>query len=119
MRNKRKPRLLNSESKKALEKENTLYYNLGIVVRWDDRKAALNVKKHGVTFEEAATVFYAASSLELEDSRHNEQRFIIIGFSKSLRLLTIVYAYRYEEEIRIISARKATTSEAKNYEERI
>lgn len=119
MKSKLKPNLLKLEPTNGLEKENTMYYILGMVVRWDTRKAELNFKKHGITFEEAATVFYADSTLELEDPRHNEQRFIIIGFSKQSRLLTVVYAYRYEDEIRIISARKATTNEAKKYEERV
>ena len=90
-----------------------------MIVLWDTRKAEHNFKKHGVTFQEAATVFYADSTLVLEDPRHNEQRFIIIGFSVQSRFLTVVYAYRYEDEIRIISARKATKNEVKKYEERI
>lgn len=119
MKNKLKPSVLNLEVLNGLEKENTLYYILGMVVKWDAKKAETNFKKHGVTFEEAATVLYADSTLELEDPRHDEQRFIIIGLSKKTRLLTVVYAYRYEDEIRIISARKATKNEAKKYEERI
>ena len=119
MKNKLKPNLLKLESKIELEIKNTMYYNLGIVVRWDTRKAELNFKKHGITFHEAATVFYADNSLEVEDPRHNEQRFIIIGFSMQSRFLTVVYSYRYEDEIRIISARKATKNEVKKYEERI
>lgn len=119
MKNKPKSNLLNLESVNGLEKENTMYYIVGMVVRWDTIKAELNFKKHGITFEEAATVFYADSTLELEDPRHDEQRFIVIGFSKQTRLLTVVYAYKHKDEIRIISARKATTNEAKKYEKRV
>lgn len=119
MKNKLKPNILDLKLLNELEKNNTMYYILGMVVLWDQKKAKTNLKKHGVTFEEAATVLFAENTLELEDPRHDEQRFIIIGFSKKTRLLTVVYAYRYEDEIRIISARKATKNEAKKYEERI
>lgn len=88
-------------------------------VEWDFNKAEKNLKKHGVSFEEAQTVLFAESSIELEDRSHSERRFVIIGFSKQTRLLTVVYAYRDEDKIRIISARKATKNEAKQYEERI
>ena len=96
-----------------------MYYNQGIVISWYNEKAILNIKKHGVSFEEAATVFFTNTTLELEDYRQNERRFILIGFSQHPRLLTVVYAYRFEDEIRIISARKATSKEEKQYEERI
>lgn len=119
MKNKLKPNVLNLESINGLEKLNTMYYILGMIVRWDLKKADANFKKHGVSFEEAASLFYADNTLELEDNRHSEQRFIVIGFSVHTRLLTVVYAYRFEDEIRIISARKATKNEAKKYEERI
>lgn len=71
MKNKFKSNQLKLASTDRLEKENTMYYNLGIVVRWDTKKAELNVKKHGITFEEAATVLFADCTLELEDPRHN------------------------------------------------
>lgn len=96
-----------------------MYYIVGRVVTWHFQKALANLKKHGVSFEEASTVLFADSTIELEDRRHNEQRFILIGFSARVRLLTVVYAYRYEDEIRIISARKATKNEAHTYEKRI
>lgn len=119
MKNKLKTSIFNLESLGGLEKENTMYYNVGMIVLWSDDKAAANLKKHGVAFEEAATVLFAENTIEIEDSRHSEQRFIIIGFSMCPRLLTVVYAYRSEDEIRIISARKATKNEAVKYEERI
>ena len=119
MKNKLKPNSLNLVFSNELENKNTLYYNLDTVVCWNNTKAESNFKKHGVTFEEAATVFYAGRTLELEDLRHNEQRFIIIGFSVTKRILTVVYAYKFEDEVRIISARRATKNEVKKYEERI
>lgn len=119
MKNKFKPNISNLNDSNDLEKKNTLYYNVGTVIRWNDKKAQVNLKKHGVSFEEAATVLFADNTIELEDVRHNEQRFIVIGFSTHPRLLTVVYAYKHEDEIRIISARKATKNEAKKYEERI
>ncbi|WP_347358093.1 BrnT family toxin [Bdellovibrio sp.] len=119
MQNKRKSYPRNLGPLNSLEIKNTMYYNVGVVVRWDERKAATNLKKHGISFDEASTVLFATDTIELEDLRHNEQRFIVIGFSIRTRLLTVVYAYRDEDEIRIISARKATKNEAKVYEERI
>ncbi len=119
MKNKPKPNLLRSESIIELEKENTMYYIVGIVIQWDTKKAEANLKKHSVSFEEAATVISSENTLEIEDFRHTEQRFIIVGFSSLTRLLTVVYAYKHEDEIRIISARKATKTEEKKYEERI
>ena len=90
-----------------------------MVIVWDEKKAALNFKKHGITFEEAQTVFFVSASITIEDNRHNEDRFVTIAFSKKLNLLVVVYTYRDEDEIRIISARKATKKETKIYEERI
>ena len=90
-----------------------------MIVEWDLRKAEVNLKKHGISFEEAQSVLFAEASIELEDRSHSEVRFIIIGFSKLTRLLTVVYAYKDEDKIRIISARKATKKEAHQYEKRI
>lgn len=119
MRNKLKTSIFNLESLGGLELENTMYYNVSMIVLWNDHKAAANFKKHGVAFDEAATVLFAENTILIDDSRHSEQRFIVIGFSVRTRLLTVVYAYRYEDEIRIISARKATKNEVEKYEERI
>lgn len=119
MKNKLKLNISNLNDLNSLENKNTLYYNVGIVIRWNDKKAEANLKKHKVSFEEAATVLFTENTVELEDIRHNEQRFIIIGFSARTRLLTVVYAYVHENEVRIISARNATKNEGKKYEERI
>lgn len=90
-----------------------------MIVIWDQIKAKTNYKKHGVSFEEAQTVLESDQQLILEDHDHNEERFIALGFSKKLNLLVVVYCYRLTDVVRIISARKATKSERKIYEERI
>lgn len=85
---------------------------------WDDRKERGNQKKHGVTFSEAVTVFADENARLKHDTAHStgEDRFILLGFSAKLRLLVVVHADRHDEhEIRIISARKATRSEGKQY----
>ena len=85
---------------------------------WDDRKERDNRRKHGVSFEEAVTAF-ADENARLKhdpDHSHDEDRFILLGFSAKLRLLVVVHAYRQDEkEIRIISARKAVPNERKQY----
>ena len=92
-----------------------------IRVEWDSRKAASNEKKHGISFEEAQSVFFDEQALLLEDPqpRHEEERFILLGLSASLRLLVVVHALRERDVIRIISARKATRKETREYEIRL
>ncbi len=85
---------------------------------WDDKKSKINIKKHGISFDEAKTVFFDANARVIsdQDSLNNEDRFVILGLSYTLRLLTICHCYRENEEIiRIISARKATQKESKTY----
>lgn len=85
---------------------------------WDESKAAGNIKKHGVSFEEARTVFYDEKARLINDPDHseNEDRFILLGLSSSLRVMIVCHCYRSEGNvIRIISARKATTQESKAY----
>ena len=85
---------------------------------WDDRKAAANDKKHGVSFEEARTVFFDERARLIDDPGHSEdeERFILLGLSSTLRLLVVCHCYRSEGNIiRIISARKATARESKSY----
>lgn len=85
-------------------------------ILWDDNKAAINLKKHRVMFDEAATCLLDPMALVIEDpDAVGEQRFILIGMSSKPRLLTVCYTVRYEETIRIISARKPTGNEEKNY----
>jgi len=86
--------------------------------RWDPRKAKRNLKKHGVTFEEARSVFFDESAIEFFDQPHSGEgdRFLLLGLSAHARLLLVCHCYREEEGIiRIISARKATKSESKHY----
>lgn len=87
---------------------------------WDNQKAALNKKKHGVSFEEAQTVFYDDHALEFFDPDHSESedRFIMLGMSFRASILVVCHCVREEGSvIRIISARKATKYETKNYRE--
>ncbi len=88
---------------------------------WDPRKDRLNHKKHGVAFGEAETVFLDERGLFMADPQHSaeEDRFILLGLSASLRLLLVCHCYRETDEvIRIISARKATSSERAQYRDR-
>jgi len=85
---------------------------------WDTNKNLSNIEKHGISFKEAATVFSDDNSNIIEDEKHSddEQRFKVVGFSKNTRLLTICHCYRESDTvIRIISARRATKSEIKDY----
>ena len=88
---------------------------------WDDGKNTLNKRKHGISFEEGLTVFADEQALLLPDPDHSteEDRFLLMGFSSSLRILVVCHCYRREEEIiRIISARKATKPERSDYTKR-
>jgi len=83
---------------------------------WDARKAAANHRKHGVTFEEATTVFADPLALIVGDPMHAD-RAVIIGESALRRTLVTVFAERSASETRIISARRATRNERRRYEE--
>jgi uncharacterized DUF497 family protein len=91
---------------------------MSVIVEWDLNKARQNIKKHGVSFDEAATVFTDPLSLTIDDPLHSdtEERLIIVGESARRRLLVVVHIDA-GERIRIISARVATTHERKDYEE--
>jgi uncharacterized DUF497 family protein len=81
---------------------------------WDDRKAAKNLKKHGVSFEDASTVFFDENAKEYFDPDHSadEDRFLMLGFDCRLRLLVVSYCFDSQgRQVRIISARKATAKE--------
>ncbi len=85
---------------------------------WDKNKAILNKRKHGITFEEAATVFYDENALEFHDPDHSESedRFIMLGLSFKTRVLVVNHCVRGSNSvIRIISARKSTKQEAQRY----
>ncbi|MGD8845817.1 MAG: BrnT family toxin [Desulfobacteraceae bacterium] len=86
----------------------------GLIFEWDDHKNASNKRKHGVSFEEAQTVFFDEKAIEFDDPDHSiqEERFILLGLSQSLKVLVVCHCYRRDEsKIRIISARKATRKE--------
>lgn len=92
------------------------------VFAWDDRKAAANLRKHGVAFDEAASVFYDEEALLLADPDHSEaeDRFVLIGLSARLHLLVVVHCYPDADGsvVRLISARTAARSEQHHYVER-
>ena len=89
-----------------------------ITFSWDDRKNKANQKKHGVSFEEAQTVFFDEYAIEYSDPGHSEEedRYLMLGFSYRLRVLVVSYSLRKNgSEIRIISTRKATKKEQNFY----
>jgi hypothetical protein len=87
---------------------------------WDSKKARSNQKKHGVSFEEAQSVFSDENALLLDDPDHSEaeDRYLLLGLSSSLRILVVSHTLR-EDTIRIISARAADASESQQYLERL
>jgi len=85
---------------------------------WDPQKDKLNLKKHGIGFEEARTVFYDPKAVQYDDPDHSEDedRFILLGLSARLKILVVCHCYRERESvIRIISARKADKKEREGY----
>ena len=85
---------------------------------WDEHENQINRRKHGISFEEAKTVFYDGEALVIDDPEHSEEeeRFIILGLSSRANLLVVCHCYRASETvIRLISARKATKTEAAFY----
>ena len=87
-------------------------------LEWDERKALANERKHGVSFDEARSVFFDERARLIDDPEHSEdeERFILMGLSSSLRLLLVCHCCRSKANvIRIISARKATARELKSY----
>jgi uncharacterized DUF497 family protein len=89
-----------------------------LVFEWDDDKAQENKRKHGVSFEEAQSVFFDDQALQFWDEPHStkEDRFLMLGLSHKLRILLVIHCFRETDStIRIISARKATKNEMKFY----
>jgi uncharacterized DUF497 family protein len=85
---------------------------------WHSTKSAVNAKKHGINFDEAKSVFSDENAKLISDPDHSddEDRFLLLGFSVRLRMLVVCHCYRGDDNIiRIISARKAATSESKKY----
>jgi hypothetical protein len=87
---------------------------------WDERKNQENYRKHGVTFQEAQTVFSDEQALLIDDSSHSrgEDRFVLLGLSADLHTVVVCHCYRRGVVIRIISARKATRREWEQYSRR-
>jgi uncharacterized protein len=85
---------------------------------WDSKKNVANEKKHGISFDEAKTVFYDEASIRYFDPDHSgdEDRFIMVGLSQKLRILIVCHCFRENDSIiRIISARKASKGEEDAY----
>ena len=88
---------------------------MNVKIVWDPEKAESNVKKHGVRFHDVEPVLYDPVAVTVEDERaHGEQRFVTIGVDGLGRILVVVFTWR-KDRIRIISARKATPRERKEY----
>ena len=89
-----------------------------IVFEWDPGKAKSNLKKHGVSFEKAQSIFYDDLAVQFyDDSPYSEERFLLLGMSNLSRVLVVVHCERGEDPdvLRIISARMATNSEQQYY----
>ena len=85
-------------------------------IQFDADKAKSNLKKHGISFSEAATALLDENALVMEDTdSEGESRWILVGMSSQARLLTVIYTLRREESIRLISARKAAKKEVEYY----
>ena len=90
-------------------------YHIDLNYQWSNEKATENLLKHGISFADAVTLFSDDTALTIEDDDPDEQRFVTIGTDALGRVLVVVYTWR-GEEIRIISARKATPRERTHYE---
>ena len=91
---------------------------MAILFERDPRKAAVNLRRHGVSFEDAETVFADELAKLIDDPDHSdeEDRFVLLGLSSSLRILVVVHCYRADGGVvRIISARKANRHEQRQY----
>jgi uncharacterized DUF497 family protein len=91
---------------------------VGYIFEWDPVKAEANIRKHGVTFDEASTVFGDPLNLLIADPDHSldEERFLLLGMSNRRKLLVVAFAER-PPRTRLISARRATRHERRRYEE--
>lgn len=89
-----------------------------IKFEWDNNKAQTNIEKHGITFQEASTVFLDENAILFDDPEHSmeEERFLLLGMSNHAKMLIVCHCYRCADDIiRIISARKATRTETQQY----
>jgi len=83
--------------------------------QWDDDKAAENIRKHGIDFADAVGVLYDEYGLTVLEEHDDEQRYVTIGLDALGRVLVVVYCWR-DDDVRLISARPATSAERKQYE---
>ena len=90
---------------------------MGLKFEWDKRKAVLNIKKHGVSFENAATAFGDPLSVTIHDPKHSydEDRFLLLGETQDKKLVVVAHTDR-KDTIRLINARPATRQEREDYE---
>ena len=89
---------------------------------WDEKKNKANIRKHGVAFEEAMTVFLDENAILFDDPEHSdrEERFLLLGMSTEAKVMIVCHCFRQSDTvIRIISARKATRKEEQRYAEGI
>jgi len=84
-------------------------------IEWDSTKAATNLKKHGIDFADAAVALEDHNALTIEDESHEEQRFKTLALGPNLNVLLVVHALRDADTVRIVSARKADRTEARQY----
>ena len=91
---------------------------MGLTFEWDDKKAAANLRKHGVSFEEAASAFGDPLSLTIPDPEHSEaeERCVLLGMTERRRLVVVVHTEQ-ADTVRLMSARLATPAERHDYEE--
>ena len=89
-------------------------YNIKVEIKWDSKKAISKLKKHGVDFADSVTVLEDERAITISEDYPDEERFITIGMDSFSRILVVVHTRR-ENWIRIISARKATTNDIKQY----
>ena len=91
---------------------------MGLTFEWDDKKAAANLRKHGVSFEEAASAFGDPLSLTIPDPEHSEaeERCVLLGMTEGHRLVVVAHTEQ-ADTVRLISARLATPAERRDYEE--
>ncbi len=117
-------RSFTTQTNRLLTGKTACSYNIIMVdlkFTWDPKKASSNLKRHGISFDEARSVFLDEYAIEYFDETHSEEedRFLLLGLSALARLLLICHCYRESERtIRIISARKATKSESEHYRRR-
>jgi hypothetical protein len=91
-----------------------------MLFEWDENKNQLNIRKHGISFCDAAYVFSDPFALSIPDEEHSEteERWLLLGKNLNEHLLLVVHTFRYDDKVRIISARKATATETVTYVKR-